>query len=72
MRNSWPSGAGQSRRCAPDKAVPARNRSSGGLKELKKPWVQLGELVWRCSCRLYPEGSLAALIIGIRQQSFRD
>lgn len=58
------------RRCAPVKAVPAGNRSCGGLKELEKPWVQLGELVW--SCRLYPEGSFAALITGIWQQSFKD
>jgi len=56
----------------PVKALPAGNRSCGGLKELAKPWVQLGELVWRCSCRLYPEGSLAAPITGVRQQSCED
>lgn len=34
------------KRCALVKAVPAGNRSCGGSKELREPWVHLGELVW--------------------------
>lgn len=52
--------------------MPAGDRSRGGEQELKKPWLQRGGLVWQRSCRLYPEGSLAALTTGERQQSFRD
>lgn len=46
------------RRCAPVKAVPARNRSCRGLKELEKPWVRLGELVWRLQA--VPRGLLGS------------